>query len=186
VPFCCGSQRTWDDRGDEPPGAIVRRTVVSTYSMAMVGVAALALMATSCGAAPTGAARAASPAGEGAGSLTGYTVVGPPSRPGARGPVTVALHSDSASRLLSVVRQLPSGDGPRCHEPASLMYRISLPAHGDQPKYVVGYRCGAAVRIVTPTNSSWRTDSSCQLIAEVRRDLPAAARGTQRTSVGCQ
>jgi len=51
---------------------------------------------------------------------------------------------------------------------------------------VTRYRCAAAVRIVTAATRTWQTDSSCRLISEVRRLLPATPRGTQHESVGCK
>jgi hypothetical protein len=158
-------------------GGIVRRIDVRLRAL----VSGIAVVAGCSSSAPATTATA-----EQGGSLTGYARVGPPSRPGVSGPVTVALNATTATRLASLLRQLPAGHGPHCIEPASLIYKIDLrTSSGDQKFAGVGYRCGAAVKIVTATGTSWHTDTGCRLIAEVRRDLPASARGTQGMSVGC-
>ena len=119
--------------------------------------------------------------------MTGYKVVGPPYRPGVSGPLTVGLNRQAAVQLAMLIRALPPGRGPNCHEPVSKVYKVAVPLSAGGPESsVIGYRCAAAVRIVTGATHTWQTDSGYRLISEVRRLLPATARGTQHESVGCK
>jgi hypothetical protein len=132
----------------------------------------------------------AEPAAAPPGTLVGYRQVANPSgTQRTAGAVRVPLSSEDATRLADRIAALSKASGPRCVEPAVLIYKITFTR--DQRRIsgdtVSGYRCAAAVGIMRSGGkvTDWRRDANCQLFKEVRRLLPGSARGTRSATVGC-
>lgn len=117
--------------------------------------------------------------------VTGYKSVSP-SR-GSSNPVSVRVGISEAAGLANIINQLPTTTRMPCQN-ASLLYRVDFRSSPTAPpEYEVeGYDCEATLLItVDGRTAAPRRDTACQLIGPIRRLLPAAATGTQKSLVGC-
>lgn len=133
-----------------------------------------------------GSGLAPQPSASAAMKLTGYRSISIFRTSGA---VTVALTSAESQHILGLVRALPKGRGPDCHEPPDLVYRVAA-AHVRglvRGTVIGGYRCAAAVSVTVPGSiPSWHTDADCRLDRAIRRLVPSRAEGTRRAKIACR
>src|ERR1022692_2735506 len=139
-------------------GAVLTRVLIC------VMISGLAVACTNAGSGP-----GPQPSASSAMKLTGYRSV---SLFRTSGAVTVDLTSADSQHILGLVKALPNGPGPDCHEPPTLIYRVTV-AHVAglvRGTVISGYLCVAAVSVTVPGSiPSWHTDTDCRLDRAVRR-----------------
>lgn len=117
--------------------------------------------------------------------VTAYKSVNP-SR-GSSNAVSVRVGMSKAAALANIVNQLPTATPMPCQE-ASLLYRVDFRSSPTAPpEYEVdAYDCEATLLItVDGRTAAPRRDTACKLVSMIRRLLPTAATGTQKSLVGC-
>jgi hypothetical protein len=160
-----------------------------TFRFACLALATLALVS-----GPTFAAGASSahskqrsallvPPGQKA-TVTGFvstTYFNPPS-----GPISVRLNRSKTTQLVGILNGLPVIKYVGCMENA-LIYKIVFRSteHSRSDYEVNAYACDAVVQIRGVGKVITRRDSTCSLVRIIHDDLPAKARGTKASAIGC-